>query len=252
MPTRKFTLQIQKDPEATCRAAAEAFAAWAAVRIAAQGRFTAALSGGSTPRRMYQLLADKPLRGQVDWSKVIFFWGDERPVPPDDAQSNYRMAREALLEPLGIADSQVYRMPAELPNRDQAAQQYQNVLSDFFQIAPLGEPPSLDLVLLGLGPDAHTASLFPATPALLETRRWVVSNPVLKLNTERLTMTPMLINRAAQIYFLVTGAEKAKAVAEVLEGSFDTQRIPAQLIRPSQGQLTWFLDEAAASQLKQK
>jgi 6-phosphogluconolactonase len=246
---RKYTLHIFQDAEETSRAAAEAVLAVAEETIAARDRFCVALSGGSTPKRLYQLLTGPLLRKQVDWSKAEIFWCDERPVPPDHPDSNYGMAREVLLQPLAIPDSRIHRMQAEQFDRAAVAEDYQNEIARVLGITTVGEPPALDLVLLGLGADAHTASLFPATSALLETRRWVVANRVIKLDSERLTMTAMLINRAAHIFFLVAGEDKATALAEVLEGPIDTQRLPAQLIRPAQGKLVWFVDQAAASKL---
>lgn len=248
---KKYTLHIHKDAEATSRAAAAAAVAIAQEAIENHGKFFFVLSGGSTPRRLYELLARAPLRQQVDWSRVEFFWGDERPVPPDDPQSNYRMAREALLGPLDIPETQIHRMQGELPNLEAAAEAYQNEIAQALGSPQLGEPPSFDLVLLGLGEDAHTASLFPATPALLETQRWVTRNPVLKLNSERLTLTAMILNRAHNIFFLVTGDKKAQPLADVLKGQIDTQRLPAQVIRPAGGKVQWFADEAAASKLEE-
>ncbi len=247
---KKYTLNVFPGPEETCLAAAEAFVDVARQAITRKGSFAVALSGGHTPRRMYEFLTQESLRLQVDWSKVLFFWGDERPVPPNHAESNYRMAQESLLTPLGISETQIFRMEADQLDKNLAAQQYQNVLMEKLGKTAGGDGAALDLVLLGLGDDAHTASLFPATPALLETIRWVVCNPVLKLESERLTLTPMFINRSAHVFFLVTGESKANAVKEVLEGSIDTQRLPAQLIHPADGKLVWFVDEAAGSGLK--
>ncbi len=249
---RKYTLQVCPDAEHASRAAAEVVVAVAREAIADRDRFTLVLSGGSTPRRLYQILAEPPLRDQVNWSKVEFFWGDERPVPPTSPDSNFRMAREALLGPLGIADAQIHRLPAERANLDAAAQEYQMEIARVLDTSFLSEPPQFDLVLLGVGPDGHTVSLFPATPALKETHQWVVRNPVLKLRSDRLTMTPMLLNRAACIVFLVTGYEKADILTEILEGPIDTQRLPAQIVRPPKGRVQWFLDEAAASKLRRK
>ncbi len=248
---RKYTLNVHKDSEETCHAAADAVVAVLREAIATRGRCCMALSGGNTPRRLYQRLVG-PLRKEVDWSKVEFFWGDERPVPPDDPQSNFRMARESLLAPLEIPAERIHRMMGESTDLDAAAQQYQNEIARVVGGSTHGDPPMFDLVLLGLGPDAHTASLFPATPALQETQRWVVANPVLKLNVERLTLTAMIINRAANVFFLVEGADKATALAEVLQGTIDIQRVPAQLIHPHGGKLVWFVDQAAAGKLKPK
>lgn len=249
---RKYTLNIFKDLEEASRALAEALMAVASTAIENRSRFSLALSGGSSPKPLYKLLAENQYREQIDWAKVEFFWGDERPVPPDHEDSNYRLAKETLLEPLGIADQQIHRIEAELPDKDLAADKYINEIVEALGLGAGGEPPSLDVVLLGLGEDAHTASLFPATKALLETQRWVTKNLVLKLDAERITMTPMLINRARNVFFLVVGENKASALAEVLEGRIDTVRLPAQLIKPATGQVVWFVDEAAASKLKKQ
>src|SRR5205807_8375702 len=189
---------------------------------AARGRFTVALSGGPTPRRLFQILAEVPFRDQVDWDKVEFFWGDERSAPPDHKDSNYRMASEALLQRIPVPITRIHRMQAERADRDVAAREYQAELARVFGVAADGEPPVFDLVLLGMGPDAHTASLFPGTTALKETTRWVVPNYVPKFSTYRLTMTPRILNRAAQVMFLVAGPDKAAPLAEVLEGPSDT------------------------------
>jgi 6-phosphogluconolactonase len=242
-------VNIYQSAEEACRAAATAVVAAAREAIAERGRFLLVLSGGSTPKRLYQLLAGPLMRSEVDWSRVEFFWGDERAVPPDHPDSNYRLAHEALLGPLDIGERQIHRLGGEASDLDAAAHEYQNEIARVTGTTQHGEPPGFDLVLLGLGPDAHTASLFPATPALMETRRWVVSNPVLKLNTVRLTVTPMVINRSAHVFLLVTGTDKAEALAEVLEGPIDMQRLPAQLIRPARSQPVWFVDQAAAGKL---
>lgn len=237
------------DVEAVSEAAAREFVDRAREAVAARGRFTAALSGGSTPRRLYQLLAGPPLGDQVDWGRVEVFWGDERCVPPDDKDSNYRMAREALLDRVPIPPDHVHRMEAERPDRDAAARDYEATLARAFGVAPGGEPPAFDLVLLGLGPDGHTASLFPHTTALDETQRWVVANHVPKLGADRLTLTVRVLNRAREVLFLVAGADKAEPLAGVLEGPPDPRRLPAQLVRPANGRLVWFVDRQAAARL---
>ncbi len=237
------------DAEAVSRAAAEEFVRLAREAAAARGRFTVALSGGSTPRRLYQLLAEAPFRAQVDWPKVEFFWGDERAVPPDHKDSNYRTANEALLTKLALPPGHVHRMQAERPDRDATAREYQEEIARVFGVSPDGEPPSFDLVLLGMGPDGHTASLFPGTAALKETRRWVVANHVPQMNTDRVTMTAPVLNRAANVLFLVAGGDKAERLAEVLGGPADVERLPSQLLRGATGRVVWLVDEAAASRL---
>ena len=159
---------------------------------------------------MYELLTEAPYAGAVDWSRVEFFWGDERCVPPDDAESNYRMANEAMLSKLPLSPGQVHRLEAERSDRDQAARDYQVEIARVFGVPPDGPMPSLDLVLLGMGPDGHTASLFPHTAALDEMQRWVVKNFVSKFNTDRLTFTRPLLNQAAHVVFLVAGTTRRR------------------------------------------
>jgi 6-phosphogluconolactonase len=246
MSTR--TIRTFADVESLGEAAAHEFVRCAREAIADRGRFTVTLSGGSTPRRSYQLLAAEPLRAQVDWEHVEFFWGDERCVPPDHADSNYRMAREAMLGHLPIPAEHVHRLEAERADRDAAARDYEATLARVFGATPGGEPPSFDLIMLGMGPDGHTASLFPHTKALDETARWVVANFVPKFNTDRLTLTRPILNRAREVLFLVAGADKAERLVEVLTGPADPKRLPAQSIQPD-GHLVWFVERAAAERL---
>ncbi len=247
MPTR-FVRRCA-DVHEVSRAAATEFVRLAQASIAARGRFVVALGGGSTPKLLYQLLAADPYRGQVDWARVEFFWGDERAVPPEHADSNYGMAKNALLDTLALPAAQIHRMEAERADRDAAAHDYQTELAHICNVVGAGEPPALDLVLLGMGADGHTASMFPHTAALKETKRWVVANHVPKLNADRLTMTGPLLNRAANVLFLVAGADKAPVLVEVLEGPPDHDRLPSQMIQPTQGSLTWLVDQAAAARL---
>lgn len=234
--------------DALIAAAAQEFVRCAREALAARGRFSVALSGGSTPKPLYQRLAAEPLRSQVDWQRVEIFWGDERCVPPDSHDSNYRMAHEAMLAHLPIPKEQIHRMEAERSDRDAAARDYEAVLARVFQVPVGGEPPALDLLLMGMGAEGHTASLFPYTKALEETTRWVTINFVPKLNAERMTMTRPILNRGREVLYLVAGADKAEALAEVLNGPADPQRLPTQFIQPS-GQLVWFLERAAATKL---
>lgn len=246
MPARD--IRIFPDVQSLSEAAAHEWVRCAREAAAARGRFTIALSGGSTPKHLYQLLAGEPFRSQVDWSHVEIFWGDERCVPPDHPDSNYRMAREAMLANLPIPAEHIHRIEAERSDRDAAARDYEAVLARAFGVAIGREPPALDLVLLGMGPDGHTASLFPQTQALDETKRWVVANPVPQLHTQRLTLTRPILNRAREVLFLVAGADKAERLAEVLAGPADPKRLPSQTIQP-EGQFLWFLDRAAAARL---
>lgn len=247
--TERPKLHRSNDAEQLALDAAQALIATGVEAIAQRGRFVLALSGGGTPRRMFQSLAAPPLRDGLDWSRVEFFWGDERTVPPDDADSNYRMAHEALLGPLGIEPARIHRIAAERDDVDAAALDYALGIANCFQTAISNPPPPLDLILLGMGDDGHTASLFPGTDALNESQRWVVANRVPQHDTIRITMTYPLINRARRVFFLVSGARKAKVLASVLFGPRDPQRLPSQRIAPAEGELVWFVDEAAAAEL---
>jgi 6-phosphogluconolactonase len=239
-------IKVVKNADALSSLAANLFVDLARESIAIRGSFTVALAGGSTPRKLYSLLASQRYRNEFDWKRVSFFFGDERHVPPDSDESNYRMANETLLAPLNIIPENVHRWHAEFPDSSLAAEQYQDELKALLN----SHRGSIDLVLLGLGDDAHTASLFPNTAALGESERLAVANWVEKLDAYRLTMTPLTINGARNIIFLVSGQEKAKAVAQVLEGEFRPEDYPAQLVIPQDGVVYWLLDEAAASQLK--
>ncbi len=211
-------------------------------------QFTVALSGGSTPRKFHALLAASPQVEQVDWSKVEFYWGDERFVPPDHPDSNYRMARETLLQALPIRPDQVHPVPTETGDAAQAAAVYEADIRRGFNLMP-GQWPRFDLILLGMGPDGHTASLFPHTTALQVRDRLVVSNEVPQLQTTRITLTAPVLNAAANVAFVVGGADKADALVAVLEGSPQPEEYPSQLVQPSAGNLYWLLDEAAAAKL---
>jgi 6-phosphogluconolactonase len=204
--------------------------------IAARGEFSIALSGGTTPKVLYKLLAAE-YGDLLDWKCVRFFFGDERNVPPSSSESNYRMAKEAILDPLRIDELRVTRWRTELGTSEAAAEYHDH----------LKRNGPLDLVLLGLGSDAHTASLFPNTDALSETERLAVANWVEKLGDFRLTMTFPAINRARHVMFLVAGREKAEAVRTVLEGEFRPDDDPAQMVQPETGELDWLLDRAAAA-----
>jgi 6-phosphogluconolactonase len=238
------------DLDALSRAAADELGALARTAVAARGVCHIALSGGSTPRRLFELLAARGA-GALPWRQLALWWGDERTVPPDHPDSNYRMAREALIEPaaaFGLGPAQVHRMPGETPDHDAAALAYEREL-----VAALGAPPVLDLVLLGMGPDGHTASLFPGSAALGEASRWVVANrvtsPLVHGTTTRLTFTAPAINAARCVWFLVAGADKAGSLAQVLAGPRNPTLYPSQLVAPSSGELVWFVDAAAASAL---
>lgn len=242
-------VRVLADAEQLSRAAAEDFIRIAADTVAERRRFTVVLSGGSTPRRLYEVLAEPSFYPRVEWHKVEFFWGDERTVPPNHAESNYRMAAKALLNRLAVSKTQTHRMPAERRDLEGAAREYQTDIARVLGVNPDGNPPRFDLVLLGMGADGHIASLFPYTEALREPARWVIANYVPQLNSHRLTLTTRIINRARHILFLIAGRDKAAPLAEVLEGPRDPDRLPAQFIRPVNGDVTWLVDELAANQL---
>ncbi|HEX8336533.1 MAG TPA: 6-phosphogluconolactonase [Pyrinomonadaceae bacterium] len=214
--------------------------------IRGRGRFTIALSGGNTPRRVYEMLTDERLSPHVDWPNVHVFFGDERMVPPDHSESNYRMAREALLSRVPIPPENVHRIEG-VGDAVANASAYESEMRGLFGEV---EWPRLDHVLLGMGDDGHTASLFPGTEALGETRLWVAPNWVEKLGAWRVTLTAPVINAARRVTFLVTGAGKAARLREVLKGERDPARLPSQLIRPPDGTLEWFVDREAASSLE--
>lgn len=236
-----MSVSVYEGPEELAGAAAHDFVARAAEAIDERGCFAAVLAGGSTPKTAYEILA-RDYAETVDWSNVHVFFGDERTVPPDHEDSNYRMAREALLDHVSLGS--VHRMRGELPP-DEAASSYERELEEFFDESP----PVLDLVMLGIGGDGHTASLFPETPALEVTDRFVVANPVPKLDTTRITLTVPVLNAAREILFLVAGAGKAEALAEILDGEADPRSYPAKLVRPPGGP-TWMVDRAAARSLR--
>src|SRR5579862_6246597 len=215
--------------EALTLAAAERLVLLANNAVEDHGVFTVALSGGSTPKALYQLMAaDDAIRGEIPWPKVHFFFGDERHVPPDHADSNFRMANDAMFRRLRANELHVHRVLGELGSAAESAEQYESDLRDFFE--PRGFVtegfPRFDLILLGMGPDGHTASLFPNSPALVETTRWVVANWVEKFKTDRVTMTFPVLNSAAEVIFFVAGAEKADVLAQVLDGTAGETRYP--------------------------
>jgi 6-phosphogluconolactonase len=208
--------------------------------------FSAALSGGLTPRLFYQILGSPALAGRIHWKNVHLFQVDERCVPPDHPDSNYRMIREALLDNVDIPAENFHRMQVEQADLEQAARDYAQELARVLQPQD-GDRPHLDIVFLGMGPDGHTASLFPGTAALEEQTVWVRPNHVARLGMRRLTMTLPLLNAAAHVIFLVAGADKAEGLRAVLEGP--PGQLPAQRIQPLDGSLRWFVDEAAARKL---
>lgn len=237
-----------RDPEEVSQRAAALFVRLAHEAVSSTGYFAVALAGGSTPRALYTLLTSDQFRPQVPWQHVHLFWGDERCVPPDHPESNYRMVREALLDQAPIPAQNIRRMLAEQADHTSAAAAYEQTLRDFFEVAA-GKLPCFHLILLGMGEDGHTASLFPGTAALAETERLVVANYVEKLSTHRLTLTVPVINHAANVAFVITGSAKASVLKKILEGEHDPQQFPSQLIRPEKGQLVFIVDRAAAREL---
>ena len=234
-------------PQELFEAAAELVASTASEAVAERGRFTIALSGGSTPKNLYNLLATNA-RSSLPWDRMFFFFGDERHVPPTDPESNYRMANEAMLSKVPVAPGNVFRVEAEKPDAGAAATAYEQTLRKFFALEA-GQIPAFDLILLGMGPDGHTASLFPGTEALQEKSKLFVANWVEKLKTHRLTLTLPVLNAARCVAFLVSGTDKAPVLKSVLEGDAPGEQYPAKLVRPAQGKLIWLLDRAAASGL---
>jgi len=211
--------------------------------VSRQPRFTVALAGGQTPRSFYACLAKEPYRTSVPWAKVWVFWGDERCVPKEHPESNFKMAAESLLNFVPIPSSHVFRMRGEDPPPI-AARDYQQILKNTFGDAPW---PEFDLILLGLGSDGHTASLMPDTPALMDGDRWVVGNVVRSLQTVRITLTLPVINHAKHIWFLTTGAKKSQAFAKAQEGPDSS--CPASLVKPESGELRWYVDKAVVEKV---
>ncbi len=247
-------LQVFSDGDALAAHAAALFAQAARETIAARGRFTVALTGGSSPKGTYERLARPPLAGGIDWASVFIFLGDERFVPPDDERSNYGMCRSLLLDHVPLAPDQVLPIPTNTATPGEAALAYAKTLARVFAQPPDGPPPALDLILLGLGDDGHCASLFPGMPTLHINDRWVVSSPpgTLPPPVDRVTFTFPLLNAARQVVFLVTGAKKAAPVRDIFEGVAGVDQHPAAGVHPTNGALTWLLDEAAASGLKNR
>ena len=240
------------DAEAVARYAAREFARRARAAIEASGAFKVALAGGSTPRRTYELLAEPPLAGQLDWEATHVFFGDERQVPPDHKESNYHTALETLLSKVRVPEEQVHRMEGERSDLFAAAAHYETLLCDSFGVSVGSGFPRFDLVMLGMGDDGHTASLFPGTKALGEARAFVVANEVPQKSSWRLTLTAPLLNAAHCVMFTVAGQDKAEPLAAVLEGPRQTDRFPSQLVSPEDGDLIWLVDSAAAAKLAQR
>ncbi len=242
-------VRVVADPAALAAAAAAEVGAAARAAVGARGRFTVALAGGSTPLGLYRVLATRDGAADLPWPAVHFFWGDERHVPPDHPDSNYGAARAALLDRVPVPAENIHRIPAELADAEAAACAYEEELRRSFS-PPEGQPPRFDLVLLGLGADGHTASLFPGSAALGERERWVVAPRIEKLAARRITLTLPVLNAAARVLFLVSGQDKAGALREVLAGPRRPRKLPAQAVEPHDGEVNWIVDREAASELR--
>ena len=252
MQTKSRGLQIVENGAAVSRTAAEIMVNLALKKLTSKESFAVALSGGSTPKKMFAMLAnDAALRNRMPWCRVHFFWGDERHVPPDHTDSNFRMTNEVMLSRVPVPPENIHRIRAENPDAGKAAEDYEQELREFFMLGPEQLPP-FDCVFLGMGTDGHTASLFPGTKALQERKRLVVPNWVDKFQSYRITLTPPVLNNADLVIFLVSGEEKAQPLRTVLEGQKQPDRLPSQLIEPTHGKLLWLVDRAAAGLLKRK
>ena len=244
-------VQVHANPTEVARGAARLFVDYAWQSIAKHGQFLVALSGGNTPRMMFEILASADFRGQVDWAKVHVFWGDERAVPPDNAESNYGMARRELLVRVPIPQANVHRMEAEKPNIGRAAHDYEEVLRKYLELDDRGFP-RFHLIFLGMGNDGHTASLFPGTRVTRQTSRWVSTPMVTKFNARRMTLTLPVLDAAHHVVFLIVGAEKALTLHAVLQTKPDPP-FPAQLVQPrDNGTKLFLIDEAAAALLAER
>jgi 6-phosphogluconolactonase len=235
---------VFQDAKSLSEAVAEHFVGTGKSAINIRRKFSVALAGGSTPQGAYKLLATPDYVDELDWTKVHIFWGDERCVPPDDVESNYRMAEDSFIKHLPIPAANVYRMEGER-NPGDAAENYQARLLNFF-----GDNQRFDLVLLGMGNDGHTASLFPGKEIKYKPDQWVAASFVEKLSTWRLTLTPSIINLAHRITFIVSGGNKADTLSEVIQGNYQPGKYPSQLIKPADGILSWYIDKQAARKLK--
>ncbi|WP_266205915.1 6-phosphogluconolactonase [Pontibacter kalidii] len=236
---------IFKDTSYLSQRAAELFVDAAQEAVQKNGRFTVALTGGSSPKELYQLLAKAPYKDQMPWEQTYIFWGDERWVPLTDDRSNAKMAKELLLDKVPVPQEQIYPMWEDMEPQAYA-QKYEQILKDHFK----GQVPAFDLILLGMGDDGHTASLFPHTEVLQEQSRWVQAYYLEPQSMHRITLTAPLLNQAKRILFMTFGENKAKALYEVLEGERNPEEYPSQLIRPQQGEIYWFVDDKAASRLE--
>jgi 6-phosphogluconolactonase len=245
--TLEAGIHVSANAQELSRFAAEQFVRLAIEAEREKGLFTVALAGGSTPRNLYALLAndEEPYREQLRWENIHFFWGDERHVPPDHPDSNYRMASEAMLARVPVPVENVHRIKSEAADAGEAADEYEQTLREFFRLAE-GQFPRFDLILLGMGPDGHTASIFPNSDVINEKGRLVIAPWIEKFQSYRVTLTPPVLRNSAAVIFLVSGAEKAKVLRQVLEGEYQPERLPAQLLRSTTTNVLWLVDRQAA------
>ncbi|MGA7194345.1 MAG: 6-phosphogluconolactonase [Anaerolineales bacterium] len=246
MASVKPDVRIFQNLESLSQDAAKLFVETCAQAITERGRFLVALSGGNTPTELFKLLAQSPYREQIDWTRVHVFWGDERCVPIEDLENNYRQANDVLLKHVPILLENIHRVKSDLKPAD-AATDYARVLKQFAS-APLNWP-RFDLVLLGMGEDGHTASLFPGSEVNVSTPTMAVTAEYQDRPANRVTLTPLMFNSARRIIFLVSGASKSQTLANVLYGEYHPEQLPAQRIRPTDGELIWLVDQLAASKL---
>jgi 6-phosphogluconolactonase len=247
-------LSVYPDKEGLISGVADFIADLASRAIAGRGRFTLALSGGNTPQPVYARLSTLGYRGRIDWSKVQIFFGDERCVPPDDPRSNYLMVRTTMLDQVPLPAANIHRIRGEEAPEQAAADYADSLQRTFGGDAAAGGPPpeGFDLILLGMGENGHTASLFPSLAAVTEKVRWVMAQYVEVAGIWRVTMTPVIINAARQVAFLVSGAQKAEMLHRVLEGPYQPVVLPSQVIKPTSGELHWLLDAPAAARLRRE
>lgn len=239
-----MTINIAENPAALAQEAAEWVTDYMELILEQRDRFTIALSGGSTPKALHELLARPPLRDRVDWSRVHVFWGDERFVPFDDEKNNANMAYETLLNYVPVPEAQIHVMKTDVPP-DASMADYDQLLHKYFD----NHPNTFDLVLLGMGDDGHTLSLFPGTAVVNEDRDWTKAFYLEQQSMFRLTLTAPVVNKAAAVLFLVAGAAKADALYEVLHGTYQPHKYPSQRIKPKTDEFVWFVDKAAAAKL---
>ena len=247
-PHSNREIQVFRDVNDIASRAAELILAAANTAVQQNGRFTIALAGGSTPKTLYSLLSSEPYFSVMPWDKTYIFFGDERCVPPDDKDSNFRMASESMLTKLALKPEQVHRIKAENPDPEKAAQEYEQLLTSFFGLSS-GQLPRFDVTLIGMGDEGHMLSLFPGTKALQDGGRLVRSNWIGKLYTWRVTVTAPVANNSGLVIFMVTKPDKALALKGVLEGPYEPEQLPSQLLQTTNGKTVWLVDTAAAEKL---